>query len=149
MVVDVRGVAIGCQGRCFRLVCDCQLVDGLHAHSCLLTPGGQLWPVRALPVFHSGLCVLSAVHGSVHPRDSQPLAGGNRKLFQDRTHVYHQSESFYCTVELKLIDQNVTNFFMFYIFVSGVGWGVKRLTIIMFYNDYCQQLLRLCCHTHL
>ena len=121
MVADVRGVATGCQGRGFRSVCDCQLVDSLHAHTCLHTPGGQLRPVPALPVFHSGVCVLSAVHGSVHPRDSQPLAGGNRKLFQDRTHVHNQSGSFYCTVELKLIDQNVTNFFIFSIFVSGMG----------------------------
>lgn len=139
VVADVRGVTAGCQGRGFWPVCDCQLVDGLHAHTCLHTPGGQVRPVRALPVFHSGVCDLSAVHSSVHPRDSRPLAGGNRKLFQDRTHVHHQSELFYCTAELKLIDQNVTikHFYIFYFCFWG-GMGCEFLTIIMFYSNYCQ-----------
>lgn len=90
MAADVRGVAAGCPGRGFRTVCGCQLVDSLRAHTHLHTPGGQVRSVRALPVFHGGVCVLSAVQCRVHPRDSQPLTGGNRELFQDRTYVHHQ-----------------------------------------------------------
>lgn len=82
-------------------MCDSQLVDGLHAHSRLHTPGGQVRPVRALPVFHGGVCALSAVQRGVHPRDTRPLTGGDRELFQDRTFVHNQSESLHCTVKLK------------------------------------------------
>lgn len=103
MAADVRGVASGCQGRGLRSVCHCQLADGLHAHICLHVPGGQLRPVCALPVFYNSVCRLSAVQRRVHPRDSQPHAGGNRELFQDRTYVYYQAESIYFTVTLKLM----------------------------------------------
>lgn len=111
VVADVRGVAAGCQGRGFGPVCDCQLVDGLRAHSRLHAPGGQLRPVRALPVFHGGVRVLSAVQRRVHPRDPWPLAGGNRELFQDRSYVQHRPESLHCTVQLKPtdpFDENIT-----------------------------------------
>lgn len=101
MVADVRGVAAGCQGRGFGPVRDCQLVDGLHAHSRLHTPGGQLRPVRALPVFHGGVRALSAVQRRVHPGDPRSLTGGNRELFQDGTYVHHRPESVHCTVQLK------------------------------------------------
>lgn len=101
MAADVRSVASGCQGRGFGSVRDCQLVDGLRAHTRLHTPGGQVRPVRALPVFYGGVCALFAVQRCVHPRDSRPLTGGNRELFQDRTYIHHQLKSFHCTVELK------------------------------------------------
>lgn len=101
VVADVRGVATGCQGRGLGTVRDCQLVDGLHAHAHLHTHGGQVRPVRALPVFHGCVCALSAVQRGVHPRDSRPLPGRNRELFQDRTYVHHQKESLDCTVKLK------------------------------------------------
>lgn len=81
MVADVRGVASGCQGRGFGSVCHCELAHGVHAHTHLHTPGGQVRPVRALPVFYGGVRALSAVQRRVHPRDSQPLTGGNRELF--------------------------------------------------------------------
>lgn len=77
VATDVRGLATGCQGCGFWSVCDCQLVDSLHAHTRLHTPGGQVWPVCALPVVYGGVCALSAVHCCVHPRDSRPLTGGN------------------------------------------------------------------------
>lgn len=91
LAADVRGVAAGCQGSGVWPVCHCQLVDGLYAHTCLHSHGRQVRPVCALPAFHGGVCPLFAVQCRVHPRDSQTLAGGNRKLFQDRTHVHHQA----------------------------------------------------------
>lgn len=101
LVADVRGAAAGCQGCGLRSVCDCQLVDGLHAHERLHHPGEPVRPVRALPVVYGGVRALSAVQRRVHPRDTRPLTGGDRELFQDRTRVHHQPESFHCTVELR------------------------------------------------
>lgn len=102
LAADVRGVAAGCQGRGFRSVCHCQLVDSLYAHARLHPSGGQVRPVRALPDLHGGVCPLPAVQCCVHPRDSQSLTGGNRELFQDRTHIHYQAGSIR-TVTLKLI----------------------------------------------
>ncbi len=104
MVADVRGVATGCQGCGFGSVRDYQLVNGLHAHTRLHAPDGQVWPVCALPVFYGRVCVLSAVHRRVRPRDTRPLTGGNRELFQDRTYIYHQPKSIHYTVELNIKD---------------------------------------------
>ena len=101
VVADVRGAAAGCQGRGLRSVCDSQLADGLRAHASLHAHGGQARPVRALPVVHGGVCALSAVQRRVHPRDTRPLAGGDRELFQDRTYVHDQKESIHCTDKLK------------------------------------------------
>ena len=92
MAADVRGASIGCQGQGLGSVRHCQLVDGLCAHTRLHSPGGQLRPVRTLPDFHCGVRLLPALQRRVHPRDSRPLTGGNRELFQDRTHVYNHAE---------------------------------------------------------
>lgn len=102
LAADVRGVAAGCQGGGFWSVCHCQLADGLRAHTCLHTPGGQVRPVCALPVFYGGVCPLFAVQCRVHPRDSQTLAGGNRELFQDRTYIHYQAGSIR-TITLKFM----------------------------------------------
>ena len=74
MVANVGGIAAGNQGRGFRSVCGRQLVDGLRPHAGLRSPGGGPQPVRALPVFHRGVCVLPAVHRRVCPRDSRSIA---------------------------------------------------------------------------
>lgn len=67
MAADVRGAAAGCQGRCLWSVCSCQLVDSLPAHVRLHPPGGQVRPVRALPVVYDRVRALSALQRPVHP----------------------------------------------------------------------------------
>lgn len=80
MAADVRGAASGHEGRGFRPVRHRQLVNSLWSHSRLHSPGGQLRPVCAIPDLHRGVCPLHIVQRRLHPRDSQPLTGGNRDL---------------------------------------------------------------------
>lgn len=102
MAADVRGAAAGCQGCGIWSVCHSQLADGLYAHPRLHTPCGHVRPVRALPVIHSGVCRLPAVQRRLSPRDSRPLAGGDRELFQDWPDVHHQTERIHCSDPLRL-----------------------------------------------
>lgn len=99
VAADVRGIATGCQGRGLRSVRNCQLVDSLPAHIHLHALGGQLWPVRTLPLVYDCVRALFALQRHMHPRDSWSLAGGDRELFSDRAHLHHQA-TFHCAAEL-------------------------------------------------
>lgn len=90
LAADVRSVAAGCQGRGLGPVRNRQLADGVHDHTRLHAPHGQIRPVGALPVFHGGVRDLHTLQRLVHPGDSRPLPGRNRELLQDWTHVHDQ-----------------------------------------------------------
>lgn len=81
VAADVRGVAAGRQGRGLGSVRRRQLGDCFPAHLRLHAPGGRVRPVRALPVVHDRVRALFALQRPVHPRDSRPIAGGDRELF--------------------------------------------------------------------
>lgn len=100
MAADVRGAPAGGQGEGLGTVCDRQLADGLRPHPRLHSPGGQLRPVRPVPDVHRGVRPLLALQRRVRPRDRRTLTGGDRELFQDRTHIHHHQERFHLTVSL-------------------------------------------------
>lgn len=141
VVANVRGVAAGCQGRGLWSVRDGQLVDGLHADAHLHAPGAQRGPVRALPVLHRGDRAVPALHRRLHPRDTRTLAGGDRELLQDGTHVHHQAESLHRADKLNLtkkresmnILQRMSTFLCSLYTVTGpMSFKVKLIHVYMY-----------------